>query len=131
MKGSHFKLISSMGLFILVKANIFEPTLRTKVSSSKALFQQITTELLKTEVPKEAAEWHLRLLNSADTVSKLLGNMEQGFNSPMLAMQSGQKYLTFAPTFYQSVVNLNNYLTKKGVTLAPGEKVEVFVNLPK
>jgi hypothetical protein len=115
------------------EAQIMLTALDTKDESQLAALASVKTELdstvaklLKLPTPKSAANLQLALINNLHQQSRLLSNMLQVFNQPLLALESAQAEYQTVADFYQLAGQINAYFHSRGVTFSGSEAVKIY-----
>ena len=83
-------------------------------------------KLLKLKTPKSAGSIQLQLINNLNNQSKLINNMGQVFDQPLLALESAQLEYKTVGEFYQLTGEINKYFRTRGVTFSPNEAVKIY-----
>ena len=83
-------------------------------------------KLLKLKTPKSAGSIQLQLINNLNNQSKLINNMSQVFDQPLLALESAQLEYKTVGEFYQLTGEINKYFRTRGVTFSPNEAVKIY-----
>lgn len=103
-------------------------TLET-IKQAQAIHQEATTKLLAVTVPKPAVSLHLSLLFHTSRMAYLAGNMAQVLDEPILALESADRYIRYALSFYRKSEAINDFFTGQKVTFQPGEGIIFYVTI--
>jgi len=98
------------------------------LSSQAASFKQIISTLLKTAVPKNAAEIHLQLINDLNQLATRYTEMSLILDNPYLALKSTQLYNAQILNFYQTVDRINAFFKNNGIVFQTSESNVIYAN---
>ncbi|MBI2482498.1 MAG: hypothetical protein HYV76_02985 [Candidatus Vogelbacteria bacterium] len=99
------------------------------IKQAQAIHQEATTKLLATTVPKPAVSLHLSLLFHTSRMAYLAGNMAQVLDEPILALESANRYIRYALSFYRKSESINDFFTKNKVTFQPNEGIIFYLTI--
>ncbi len=99
------------------------------IKQAQAIHQEATTKLLAVTVPKPAVALHLSLLFHTSRLAYLAGNMVQVLDEPILALESADRYIRYALSFYRKSEAINDFFTEYKVTFQPGEGIIFYITI--
>jgi len=99
-------------------------TLTKEIVSARLTFEQIITALSQTSTPGEMATIQKNIVLTLKKMSALTAQMEKVVDEPVLALESGQTYLTEIEKLTSFIKTLNDYLLKTGA-IGPENKIIV------
>lgn len=99
-------------------------TLTKEIVSARLTFEQIITTLSQTSTPGEMATLQKNIVLTLKKMSALTAQMEKVVDEPVLALESGQTYLTEIEKLTSFIKTLNDYLLKTGA-IGPENKIIV------
>ncbi len=102
------------------------PQKLAELAALKKTLDTTVTKLLKLSTPKSAVILHLKLVNNLNLQSKLLTNMEQVFDEPLLALESAEASYKTVNDFYQLAGEINQYFRARGIIFNPTETVKIY-----
>lgn len=117
------------GAEIMLKAiDNQDANLATQLATQAKIYKNTEIQLSSLAVPKSAAPMHVAILNSLHKINEMLLDMSQVLTNPQLAIKSGIIYQSNLTAFYQSLSNLNQYFSGKGITFRSQDQLTIFIN---
>lgn len=102
------------------------PQKLVELAELKQTLDNTVAKLLKLSTPKSAVTLHLKLINNLNLQSKLVTNMEQVFEQPLLALESAETSYKTVNNFYQLTSEINQYFRSRGIIFNPSETVKIY-----
>lgn len=115
---------------LIVKAvNTYDPAVITTLDNSIKSKRGMIKELLAIPTPRSGAVVSLKLINSLERMSKLLENMKQVKDKPVLAMESSLLYSDEVKKFSFDVIETNLYFRNQGIKFGDKETAKVYFGI--
>lgn len=111
---------------MLIALDTKNPQKLAELAEAKKNLDNSVAKLLKLNTPKSAIPIHLKLVNNLNRQSKLITNMEQVFEEPLLALESAEASYQTINNFYQLTSEINQYFRARGIIFSPTETVKIY-----
>lgn len=88
----------------------------------------VAEELKKIKVPEEIKFRHLFLINNIETLSFVDQLMLGAFEDPKMGIDAVNLYNSTTASFMNSIIDINDFFTDKGIVFSKNEKIKIYIN---